>query len=239
MKFYPHHIGDFDRATRHLTRLERSLYRDLIELYYDTEKPLSLEVAFVCRRIIANECSTDVQRLLNEFFNETPQGWYHSRCEYEIEKYRANASQKSEAGKASAAKREWKRQQAMNGRSTGVENPFNGTPTNQEPITNNHEPIIKTASRKTKLPEDFYPDETGIKKATDAKITVSAELERFTDFHKSKGTLMLDWQAAWRTWVSNAVKFARKPTLSEREEKKRQEWTEKMFPDRAERVVNG
>ena len=29
MNFYQHHIGDFNNATRHLTRLERSIYRDL------------------------------------------------------------------------------------------------------------------------------------------------------------------------------------------------------------------
>ena len=30
MNYYPHHIGDFDYATRHLTRVERSIYRVLI-----------------------------------------------------------------------------------------------------------------------------------------------------------------------------------------------------------------
>ena len=53
MKHYPHHIGDFDKATRHLTRIERSVYRDLIDLYYDTEQRLTLDVAALCRRIIA------------------------------------------------------------------------------------------------------------------------------------------------------------------------------------------
>jgi uncharacterized protein YdaU (DUF1376 family) len=92
MKYYQHHIGDFDKATRHLTRLERSVYRDLIELYYDTEQPLTLDRAALCRKIIArsNEESTAVEQVLNEFFTETPTGWYHERCESEIEKYRVN-----------------------------------------------------------------------------------------------------------------------------------------------------
>ena len=142
MNFYPHHIGDFDKATRHCSRLERSVYRDLMDLYYDTEKPLSLDFAAVCRKIIANsnEESTAVERVLNEFFTETPTGWYHERCEEEISKYHANNSQKSLAGKASAAKKALKKQQALNGCSTDVERTRNGTPTNQEPRTKNQEP---------------------------------------------------------------------------------------------------
>lgn len=93
MNHYPHHIGDFNNATRHLTRVERALYRDMIELYYDTEQPLTLDKAALCRKIIArsNEESTAVEQVLNEFFTETPTGWYHARCEAEIEAYR-NAS---------------------------------------------------------------------------------------------------------------------------------------------------
>lgn len=150
MKHYPHHIGDFDRATRHLTRLERSVYRDLIDLYYDTEQRLTLDMAALCRRIIArsNEEATAVEQVLNEFFTETPTGWYHERCEAEIEAYRANNSQRALAGKASAEAKRLKKQQAINGESTGVDVPLNsvatngnGAPTNQstnQPI--NQEP---------------------------------------------------------------------------------------------------
>lgn len=150
MKHYPHHIGDFDRATRHLTRLERSVYRDLIDLYYDTEQRLTLDMAALCRRIIArsNEEATAVEQVLNEFFTETPTGWYHERCEAEIEAYRANNSQRALAGKASAEAKRLKKQQAINGGSTVVDAPLNsvatngnGAPTNQstnQPI--NQEP---------------------------------------------------------------------------------------------------
>ena len=146
MHFYQHNIGDFDKATRHLSRVERSVYRDLIEFYYDIEQPLSLDIQSICRKIIAksNEESTAVEQVLNEFFNETPLGWYHIRCEEELERYRCSTSQKSEAGKASAAKKKEKLQHALNGNSTSVEQTFNGASTKQEPLTNNQEPIVKT-----------------------------------------------------------------------------------------------
>lgn len=143
MKYYKHHIGDFDRATRHLTRLERSVYRDMLDMYYDTEKSLPIELPAICRKIIANsnEESTAVESSLNEFFTRTPTGWYHDRCESEIETYYANNSQKAEAGKASARKRSEKRQLALNENSTGVEIPLNENSTNHKPLTTNHKPL--------------------------------------------------------------------------------------------------
>ena len=34
------------------------------------------------------------------------------------------------------------------------------------------------------------------------------ECEQFVDYHLAHGTLMLDWEAAFRTWLRNAKKFA-------------------------------
>lgn len=154
MNYYQHHIGDFDRATRHLTRIERSIYRDLMDVYYDTEAPLTLDIRALCRKIIArtSEEITAVEQVLNEFFTKTPVGWYHDRCEEELDHFRASTSQKSAAGKASAAKRAEKRQQAIKGSSTPVEQPLDERSTegqltnNQEPETNHQEPEKHTAA---------------------------------------------------------------------------------------------
>lgn len=164
MKHYPHHIGDFDKATRHLTRIERSVYRDLIDLYYDTEQRLTLDVPALCRRIIArsNEEATAVQQVLNEFFTETPTGWYHDRCEAEIEAYRANTSQKAMAGKASAEAKRLKKLQALNEKSTHVEQALqsvetkaSGDPTNHKPSTN--QPKGESASSDAHPPDPEKP----------------------------------------------------------------------------------
>lgn len=149
MNYYPHHIGDFDRATRHLTRIERSIYRDLLDVYYETEQPITLDLPKLKRKILANteQESTAVEQVLNEFFTETPTGWFHSRCDEEILAYQSNSTQKSVAGKASAAARAARKHQALNGNSTDVATPveqtLNGTSTNQEPITINHKPVTK------------------------------------------------------------------------------------------------
>ena len=174
MKHYPHHIGDFDKATRHLTRIERSIYRDLIELYYDTEQMIPLDLAAVCRRILArsNEESTAVEQTLNEFFTKTATGWYHDRCEAVLDEYRSNTSQRAMAGKASAEAKRLKKMQIINARSTTVEPPlvirsaaveqtsppvlteFNGEATNHKPITNNH---INTAAAEKPAAVEIIP----------------------------------------------------------------------------------
>jgi hypothetical protein len=36
-----------------------------------------------------------------------------------------------------------------------------------------------------------------------------AEFERFENYHRSKGSAFADWEAAWRTWVSNGKRYDR------------------------------
>lgn len=170
MYYYQHNIGDFDRATRHLTRIERSIYRDLIDVYYDTEQALALDVSALCRKIVARteEEKEAVLAVLDEFFHETPSGWFHDRCEEEIAEYRKKSGQASVAGKASAAARAQRRMDAMtivlkpNGNPTDVERTFDGRTTDvvrnvNEPSTpsqptNNQEPITSNQEQKKVKP---------------------------------------------------------------------------------------
>ena len=67
--------------------------------------------------------------------------------------------------------------------------------------------VVGGAKRRTQIPAGFYPDETGIRKAEERGISVAVELQKFSDYHKGKGSVMADWQAAWRTWMGNASQF--------------------------------
>lgn len=137
MNYYPHHIGDFNNATRHLTRVERSLYRDLIDLYFDTEQPLPADdFDRLARRVLANsdEEKESLRSVLAEFFTLVNGAYHQSRCDEEILKYQGLKSNAVKAGKASAAAR-------SNKKATPVERPLNKRPTNQEPRTKNQEPL--------------------------------------------------------------------------------------------------
>lgn len=227
MKHYPHHIGDFDRATRHLTRIERSVYRDLIDLYYDTEQRLTLDKAALCRRIIArsNEEVTAVEQVLNEFFTETPTGWFHERCEEEIEAYRANTSQKAMAGKASAEAKRQRKLQALNGTSTHVEHTLNsvatadnGESTNHKPSTN--KPNIDTPRKRVAPPdgvsESVWDDFLKLRKAKKAPMTESALETIKREADKAGWTLenalreccARGWQGFKADWVLTAPRPA-------------------------------
>ncbi|MGJ8518049.1 helix-turn-helix domain-containing protein [Carnimonas bestiolae] len=60
----------------------------------------------------------------------------------------------------------------------------------------------------TSLPEDFEPNETAIAKAAELNIDIAEQLEQFKDWHTARGSTFKDWQAAFRTWLRNAKKFA-------------------------------
>lgn len=73
---------------------------------------------------------------------------------------------------------------------------------------------IGRAKRRMQIPDNFTPNETGIECARAKGISVDVELPKFTDFHKAKGSVMLDWQAAFRTWIGNARTFNRGADVS-------------------------
>lgn len=88
MNHYPHHIGDFNTATRHLSRLERAIYRDMLDMYYDTEAPLDgSDFDRLARRLLCRDSDemAALQFVLDEFFEQQEDGrWVHHRCEREI-----------------------------------------------------------------------------------------------------------------------------------------------------------
>ncbi len=67
----------------------------------------------------------------------------------------------------------------------------------------------KAANRKSRLPEDFFPNEDSVKSFHETGMNLIVELANFKNYHLAKGSVMADWQAAWRTWAANAVKFAK------------------------------
>lgn len=62
----------------------------------------------------------------------------------------------------------------------------------------------KPAQRKSRVPVDFQPNDTATEKAKQLGVDVGAEVPKFIDYHTAKGSLMVDWQAAFRTWLGNA-----------------------------------
>jgi hypothetical protein len=62
-----------------------------------------------------------------------------------------------------------------------------------------------------RLPDGWQPDADGWQYAAKKGLSRSEaeeEFERFFDYHRAKGSTMVVWNSAWKTWVRNALKFA-------------------------------
>lgn len=152
MHYYKHHIGDFNHATRHLTRIERSIYRDLLDLYYDKEEMLPLDLKKISKLILVSKKEfQELQNVLDEFFVKTENGFKNTRCEIEIEEYHKAAENSRKNGKnggrpkkESTTKKETKAVSNTNPEETErvfLENPeLTQKKANQEPVTINHKP---------------------------------------------------------------------------------------------------
>lgn len=159
MNYYPHHIGDFRSGTVNMTRVERWIYRDLLDVYYDTEKPLPLDLDAVCYAVgvSAEEERRAVANLLRFKFTQTDAGYVHDRCEIEIAAYRLRAETAQENGKkggrpkkrtatgSGAKQNPTETQEKPSGFQSGSDPDASGPPditgskANQEPRTKNQE----------------------------------------------------------------------------------------------------
>lgn len=91
--------------------------------------------------------------------------------------------------------------------------PSTGNPSSENPITKNN--IIKNTkkplAKSTTLPQEFSLSESMLTWALEKNPNVDApmEFEKFKNWHTAKGSTMKNWEAAWRTWILNSLKYAK------------------------------
>jgi uncharacterized protein YdaU (DUF1376 family) len=170
VNYYQHHIGDFNAGTVRMSQLERWIYRDLIEVYYDTEQPLPVDLNAVCKKIGArgDEQRAIVQELLSDKFTLQDDGYHNERCDTEIAAYRAKSDSARERGKLGGRPRKAEAKQEetysfpiANQQDSNSQANETSSQANQEPITNNQEPETKgktkPRARRASSPDDFDP----------------------------------------------------------------------------------
>ena len=144
MHYYQFNIGDYASHTRYLTPMQDLIYRRLLDLYYLHEKPIPKENPSLC--IGLNDCSTDVQRVLNDYFILTEKGWINKRADEQITEYKNKQKSASAAGKKSAEARKASKDAV-------IERPLNDRTTSVQ-LTNNHKPLtIKQETNKLLTPD--------------------------------------------------------------------------------------
>ena len=131
MHYYQFNIGDYVKSTRHLSPIEDLIYRRLLDLCYDTEKPLPEDPAKIARLIGLSENLTETQAILEDYFIKTQKGYIQKRVQKELKKYSAKASAARENGKLGGRP---KKTQSVN-----LANPeLTQSKAKQEPLNNNH-----------------------------------------------------------------------------------------------------
>lgn len=201
MHYYQFNISDYRKDTGHLSHVEHFIYRSLIDWYYLDEKPIPLETQWVARRLQlgTQEEALALQSVLNDFFERTEEGYKHPRIERDLAKYAAlldrNRTNGSKGGRGRKA--------------SGNPVASQSKPTGKATINQETKKPLVGNSRATALPDDFYPDETGVEFAAERGVDLKTQLEQFKNFHAAKGSTFKNWQAAWRTWVGNAVAYGK------------------------------
>ncbi len=83
MHYYKFNIGDFDKSTRHLSIIERGLFRDILDLYIKDEKPVTDNLKKLERLLCVKSKAEKeaLQNVLDDFFVLTDDGYYSDYCQ--------------------------------------------------------------------------------------------------------------------------------------------------------------
>ena len=171
MNYFQLHIGDYEKATAHLTAAEDGIYNRLLRRYYDTEQPIPADIKAVQRLVRARSKDEReaVETVLNEFFFITPDGWRHGRCDEEIEAYKAkkdkarssaNARWSKEDRNANASDESMRTHSERNANASGTHCDGNA---NQEPITKKEQKQTSLGQQAARFADFWavYPNRKG------------------------------------------------------------------------------
>jgi len=148
MNYYERHLGDYAKDTSHLSLIEHGAYTLLLDRIYSTEMPVSDQIKYrVCRARSTHERQA-VDRVLDEFFHLSDDGWICKRASQEIEKYqiKQTASRRNGAKGGRPKNVEESKEAQTHRDNSGFQkhNPEKSPPvtSNQSPVTisNNHIP---------------------------------------------------------------------------------------------------
>jgi uncharacterized protein YdaU (DUF1376 family) len=225
LNYYERHIGDYLKDTAHLSLLEHGVYTRLLDVYYTREGGIPADQAARLVGARSQEERDALEIVLREFFVLADGVYQQTRCEREIERFRA----KSQKAKESINKR-WEKVRAEeatnNERTTDeVRTLYERTtndihrapvPSNQSPVTSNQTPDIEAQQaappekharpRGTRLSAEWTPDDELFDWAKTARpdLDMRETIEMFRDYWHSKpgkDGVKLDWSLTFRNWV--------------------------------------
>lgn len=220
MHYYQFNPKEHALASYHLNNEEDLAFRRLKDMYHETEKPISLDIDSVARRLRLE--TQWVLNVLKDFFFQAEDGWHIAEIDAEIARYQSNAA-KNKANGAKGGRP--KREKEPDGNPMGYESQPIGNP---KPLTINQQPdkekYVKrkaakpaasddaTAKRGCRLPKDWtLSNELQVwTEGEHPSINLRGVFERFCDYWDSKpgkDGVKLDWDKTWRNWVRRDKEF--------------------------------
>lgn len=228
MNHYPRHIGDWRTATWNLTKVQRCIYSDLIDTYYDKEQAISadnISEEMGCR---TPEEIAALTYVLGRYFRLEGGVYRHERCDEELAHFHKLVTDAKKAGKASASARA---QRKGNGASTVVQREANDTSTPIQPPNTQYPPSltdVKGGGAATPSPPPPQEPEEPVYKlskkcpktftvtprmwgwsALECPLLSPGDVERETKKFRDHtfGRSISDWTGAWRNWLRKEQVF--------------------------------
>jgi len=102
MHYYRFNIGDYKKDTGHLSIVEHGVYRQLIDLYYTNESPITADIRKLSR-LISARANDEVQALndvLDDFFTLDGDVYRHTRCDNELKSLYAKSEKARQSAQA-------------------------------------------------------------------------------------------------------------------------------------------
>jgi uncharacterized protein YdaU (DUF1376 family) len=217
-------------------------YRRLLDLYYLKEKPIPNNNPAAL--IGMNDCLTDVEQVLNEYFVQTNNGWVNNRAEQQIAEYQSKQKSASAAGKKSAEVRKANKdaplEQTLNDRSTDVQ-----LTNKHKPITNNHKTIKDNYVSPEGVLQNVWDDFLQLRKGKRSAVTDT--VMRGIQKEAQKAGISLNdalehccisgWQSFNAEWYANTKIKTTKQDGEPSWVKKNREWFESATGKTAEKDI--
>ena len=213
MHYYKFNIADWSLGTAHLSLIEEAIYFRLINHYYDSERPISLDVDAVVRKLRLEDAAATL-RILEEFFSKTKKGFRHARCEKMLAEYKKkNATNKAngkKGGRPVGSKASKTIQKEPSGLSLGLHSVPNGL--EKITLTKNHKPLTINQYKDSGF---IAPSVSDVSNYLLVAGNTSIDAEHFVTHYQAQGwtlgngLVMADWQAVLRKWINKDVAQAK------------------------------
>jgi uncharacterized protein YdaU (DUF1376 family) len=200
MKLY---WGDYFRDTRRLNRLHHSAYLLILGEMWIQGGKLPADDATLAEIALCTTAEWDeIKGVVMTFFRVSRGKITQKRLSAELAKYEDTKRKRKVAGRNGGLASHGK--ESGNSQAIAKQKPTKPEP---EPEPEKKKPSV-SKKPKTLIPANWLPSVDDIAYAATKGMgprELEREAEKFSDWHRAKGSEWVDWSATWRTWVRRWV----------------------------------